>query len=368
MEKISCDIAIIGGGIAAITFAENYKKLNPKKSVCIFEKTNNNPYSKVLLPHYVKKLISRKKLFIRTETQLKKSGLNYFKNQQVNPIDTKNSCFLTNSFEVKFNKLVIATGGEPKKISSLYQGFYLQTIEDADLIKEKLQYASNNYQACVIGGGFMSLEFFEIFIKYKLKTLGFIKKSGFFSKLTPKELTPVIINLLQQHSIKIKDLDNINEITNPFITGIGTGLTRTHNLFGNETEGVKTNKFLESKYKNIYAIGDVAIVNTNGINRVTGNWNNAIQQGIWLAKYLSNKIFTKYPFDKATDYTTSFFGNVLTFLGLTNQQNVINKIVLNKDNKFISECFIENKLVGAVLLNSANQRSNYQKAISLSDD
>jgi|GEM_PF-3869814 len=367
MEKIKLDIAVIGGGIAAITFAENYKKTNPDQTVGIFEKTSNNPYSKVLLPHYVKKIIPREKVFIRTLAQFKEKDIKYYINQEITLIDYINKNFKCNDFEVSFEKLIIATGGEAKRILSTKTLYYLQTLEDADKLIEKLINIPPNGSAVIIGGGFIALEFFEIFHKANLNITNILRSGYFFSPLAPKELTPIIINILKENSIT-NIINGANIKINADITAIGAGITRSNNLFNITNEGIETNQFLESRYKDIYAIGDTAIVTKNNTKRVMGNWNNAIQQGIWLAKYLSNQTRTPYSFNQATNYTTNFFGNFISFMGYTDQKFVINKIVVNKNNKFVDECYVNNKLVGVILVNHADLRESYQEKLNLNID
>ena len=380
MEGLNFDIAIIGGGIATITFAENYRKYNPNVTIAIFEKTNEEPYSKVLLPHFVKKVIPIEKTIIRTQKQLEDKGIKYFKNENITYINIINSSFESSSYLVSFNKLILATGGEAREISTSTKPLYFQTLEDAKILVDKLETTDKTLPAIVLGGGFISFEFFEIFQKYRFKTINLLRSGKYFSHLSPQQLTPILIKILKQNSVEdIINIENIEDITNDLIrfdgktirasiVAVGAGLTRSHNFFGKTEEGIKTNEFLETDYKNIYAIGDVAIVTKNNTPKITGNWNNAIQQGIWLAKYLSKQIDTEYSFSKATDYTTSFFGNHLSFIGNTNQKLVTNKIVVSDSKQFIAETYIENKLVGAVLLNTANKRTFYQDEVSKVDD
>lgn len=376
MEKLSFDIAIIGGGISAITFAENYKKFNPDKSVAIFEKSNEEPYSKVLLPHFVKKIIPIEKVIIRTQKQIEDKGIRYYKNEEILTINTKGKTFTSSSFIISYNQLVIATGGQARQIVSSNYAFYLQTLQDAKNLITKLETLEKNSSAVIVGGGFISFEFFEIFKKYNLKIINLLKSGLYFPNLAPIEITTVLKDILKQNSVddvvSIEQIQDISESSITFdnktipasIVAIGAGITRTHSLFGKIEEGIKTNEFLKTEHKDIYAIGDIAIVTKNNIPRITGNWNNAIQQGIWLAKYLSNQAMSEYSFNRSTDYTTSFFGNHLSFIGNTNQSLVDNKIIKSEDNKFITECFINNNLVGAVILNSGELRSFYQEKIN----
>ena len=379
MEKLKYDIAIIGGGISAVTFAENIKKTNPNLTVGIFEKSCNNPYSKVLLPHYIKKIIPREKVFIRTKEQLQEKNIDYNTNQMVSSIDVNDKTFLSSNYKVTYSKLVIASGGEANQINGIQGGYYLQTIEDADTLVTKLENTKQKEKTIVIGGGFISFEFFQIFNKYSFKTTNLVQGGLYFPNLAPEKLTLPLKKILEQNLIEIKSINLVTDVNENFvtfdhqtinsaITGIGAGVTRLNNFFGKIEQGVKTNEYLETEHKDVFAIGDIAIVTTNDSTRITGNWNNAIQQGLWLSKYLSDQTKTKYSFNKTTDYTTNFFGNFLSFIGITNQRLVTNKIVLSKDNTFVAECFINKKLVGAVLLNSANLRTLYQEKVNLKAD
>ena len=364
METIKTDILVIGGGIAGITFAENYKRLNNDKKVVVVEKEDTNIYSKVLLPNFIKGLIPKEKVFIRTREQIEQKNIVYLTNESVDSCDANNKIATSSKHTFEYQTLVIATGGDARNIAAGENIFYLQTLDDAIKIKSKLDKLSKGTKATVIGGGFIGIEFLEIFKEKGVEITNLIRNGIYFGKSAPSVLTEKLNLIFEKEQIKIQPYNNIKTIeqtnikfdnkelqTN--IIGIGAGITLNDQITKNRHE---VNQFLQLS-TDTYLIGDLAVVCKDQTTRGGGNWNNAIAQGMWLARYLSHEITTPFVFGRTSDYSTRFFGNNLIFMGITNQDQVKNKVLLNKENKLYIECYINEKLSGAILLNSPEKRA-----------
>ena len=373
MEKIKIDILVIGGGIAGITFAENYKKINPASEVCVVERENNSLYSRVLLPNFVKKQIPQEKVFIRTKNQITEKGITYHLNEEINNVNYENKTATSNAYIYEFKKLVIATGGNARSINSTNENvFQLQTLKDATNLSSYIDNLEEGSNSIVVGGGFIGIEFLEIFKLRNFKVTNLVRNNHYFSKQAPVQLSEKLIKIFKKEQIEVINCNNVTNINSSNIefdekrlkfnvAGIGIGLIRNDNLTNNNH---KVDKFLKFK-EDVYLIGDLAAVDDNGIDRSGGNWNNAIAQAVWLAKYLSNETETAFEFGRTSDYSTRFFGNTLVFMGYTNQDVVTNKITTDEENKLCIECYRGKTLVGAILFNTHEQRNEISSKLNV---
>ena len=159
-------LVIIGGVAAGMKTAAKARRENPELEINVYQEENVISYAGCGLTYYISDTVKdRKKLIHRTpEIMREKSNINVHINHRVTKIVTEDREIevidLENkeTFRVKYDKLVIATGARPKKL--LVQGvdakniFYLNSINDADKIKEAIK---TSKKAVVTGGGFFRL-------------------------------------------------------------------------------------------------------------------------------------------------------------------------------------------------------------------
>lgn len=367
---------IIGGGIAGVTAAEVVRQRDGKNQIAIISDEPHLLYSRVLLPSYIRKRISREKVFLRTLADFESKNITLFLGERVVKIDaTRKEVFLASGRMIFFEKLCIASGGAPEPWGVAGANgkkgiFGLQTIDDADAI---LAYLPEMRRAAVVGGGFIALEFLEFFFTHRIPTTLLCRNKNFFGDSLDGDGIELIHGNFEKHNIafmfgdetaSVSGVDsvaglvtkqNINLSVN--VIGLGIGLARRMNfLDGSGIEkgeaGVATNEYLETNVADIWAAGDVAEFydSVTGVRHVHGAWTNAFLQGeiAGLAMAGERRTFRKTP-----SYSLVNLGLHITFLGETKPLDGVETLSrVNAALSIYERFFIkDDRIIGAVLIN-----------------
>jgi NAD(P)H-nitrite reductase large subunit len=379
---------IIGGGIAGVTAAETIRAHDSRGSIAIISDEPHLLYSRVLLPSYIKKKISREKVFLRSIGDYEAKNIVVFAGERVIKIDSvRKEVFLASDRTIFFEKLCIASGGavSPWGVadSEKKRGiFRLQTVDDADAILASLP---EMREAIVVGGGFIALEFLEFFFTHQIPVTLLCRNKNFFGQALDGAGIELIHGNFERHKINfmfgdetetILGRDSVEGIATKQhikisgnVIGLGVGLSRRMEfLEGSGIEkgerGIKTNEELETNVSGIFAAGDVAefydaIV---GKHHIHGTWTNAFLQGEIAGL---NMLGQKKSFRKVPSYSLANLGLHITFLGETDvkeSEETISRVdaVLNKYERFFIK---ENRIIGAVLINMFEDKSFIVKLI-----
>ena len=152
-------LVIIGNGIAAqrclmLLYKENLE--NTEVSIVCKEKFG--PYSRIMLPDYIKG--SKKEEFFKNDSlkAYEVKGLKIYRENPAIKIDRENkNVVLADGENVAYDKLILALGSTPRKLplpgGDLDGILPLRTVLDADKI-----IASNPEHVLVVGGGLLGIE------------------------------------------------------------------------------------------------------------------------------------------------------------------------------------------------------------------
>jgi NAD(P)H-nitrite reductase large subunit len=339
MQKIN--YLIIGGGIAGTTAAEFIRMNDDSGQITIISEEPETLYSRVLLPYYLKDQIPFERLSVRKLNQYKENKIELVKGVRTVKIDTqKREVTLSNNETVNYEKLLIASGGKVNRLeitgNNLAGIAYLRTIEDVKNIKKLTKGAT---KGVVIGGGFIGIDFAEIFIHTGLDTTCVIRGPYFWSEVVGERMAKFINQILEKNGVKINSRTTVSEFLgedkleqvklssgeqlSADIVGIGIGLhIGLDYLKGSglkTNKGVATNEFLETNVRDVWAAGDVAEFYDPlfAKSHLLGNWSNAAAQGKVVG---SNMVVgwgdkSREKFSTVSAYTTSIFDASFTFLG-----------------------------------------------------
>jgi Uncharacterized NAD(FAD)-dependent dehydrogenases len=275
---INTKYLIIGGGLAGVYASITIRERDPKGRIILVSEENYLPYDRVPLSKtYLQGLIKKDLLFIKNEKFYKDNNIELFLNKKVERVDFDNNIVFLNNEEIKYEKLLLATGGYPRKIKSEEADniFYLRTIDDCDRIKNVINKVKS---AVIIGGGFIGCEIASSFKKFNIKTT-IIEKEKTLLPLALDELSGKIIT---EHFIN----NGIEVLTNTTVSKIivknrkaisvetsegkeidadiiiiGIGIIPNTYLAENKIKtnnGIVTNEFLRTERENVFAAGDVA--------------------------------------------------------------------------------------------------------------
>ena len=277
-------IAIIGNGISGITAARHIRKLSDKKITVISSETNYFFSRTALMYVYMGHMKFKHTqpyedwFWEKNEITLKKG--------YVEQIDTAKKILLFSDGEnLKFDKLILATGSKPNKfgwpgqdlkgVVSLYHKQDLEAVET---------YAPNNTdckRAVIVGGGLIGIELAEMFHSRHIPVTFLVRENSYWSSILPSGESKMITNEIQKNGIDLRlesNLKQINSDANGNVKSIviaETGEEIDCNVVGltagvspnigflehSELEtnrGILVDRNLETNIKGIYAIGDCA--------------------------------------------------------------------------------------------------------------
>jgi len=290
-------IVIIGGVAAGAKAAAKSRRILPNAEINIYTQDTHVSYSACGLPYYIEgNFEDWKKLLIRSVEEFEKSNIHIHLLNRVTKILPNDKKILVkdlNTNELKFveyDKLVIATGSTPRISDfpeiNLKNIFTLKTLEDGVQIRETMEKVDN---ITLVGGGYISVELLEAFVKNG-KKVTLIEKNPYILSVFDEDIAALIQNYI---------LENCNDlvklITDDIITEfVGENTVKgvlTANGYGFETEmvvicagvkpvvdiaeeagialgitgAIKVNSRMETSVPDIYACGDC----TEKINIIT---------------------------------------------------------------------------------------------------
>jgi NAD(P)H-nitrite reductase large subunit len=387
IRKFNMNFVIIGGGIAGTTAAQELRKLNSDAEITIIEQEPHRLYSKVLLARYITNELERERLFLKNESWYTENRIELMSGVRVLSIDSINKHVKTSDGrELPYDKLLIASGQEPKLVDSNCGGVaYLRTLDDAEHLKQliaKLKVRPVEEQGVIVAGGsFVSCELLHICQKLGIKVSVVLRSSGFWSKSLSKESQDIITNKASELGIDIYTKTGFEIIGSDELLGIklddGTqikagilalGIGLEADLSWLEGSGVKTDigvlcdDHLQTSIKDIYASGDIAQFNdcVLGRNHLVANWTNAIEQAMTVSKNMSHED-SQYRF--VSSYATRLGDLEITFIGDTQRSEADTVSFEQKDNTTYEFFVRKDCTVGAVILGSAKNRKEITKAI-----
>lgn len=345
-------IVIIGGVAGGATAATRLRRLSEEDEIVLFEKGEYISFANCGLPYHVGEVIKeRDELLLQTVEGINSQyGLDVRNFSEVTSIDpTGKKVSVLNhqtgdTYEESFDQLIISTGA--KSIIPQIEGldntnnvFTLRNIPDMDLIKK---YISENgvKTATVIGGGFIGLEMME-----NLTELGInVQLVEMAPQVMPNidfEMAQILHSQINMHGVRLilndglKSFQNKGEIleltsgeklqTDMTILSIGVlpenSLAKKSGIELGFKGSIKVNKYMQTNFKDIYAIGDVIEVT----DAITGHPTNiplawpANRQGRLVADVI-NGIPAEYPGTQGTSVAKVF---ELTAAGTGNSERVL---------------------------------------------
>jgi len=283
-------IVIIGGVAAGAKAAAKSRRLLPDAEIDIYTQDTHVSYSACGLPYYIEgNFEDWRKLIIRSVEEFEKSNIHVHLENRVTkilPADKKVVVRNLKTNELKFvnyDKLVIATGSAPKLNDfsnlNLKNIFTLRTLEDGVNIREKMENVNN---ITIIGGGYISIELLEAFVKNN-KNVVLIEKMPYILSVFDEDISSLIQNYILENcdnKVKLITDDIVNEfIGEEEVKGIltvkGSGfetemviicagvkpvtdIAEDAGIALGITGAIKVNSRMETNIPDIYACGDCA--------------------------------------------------------------------------------------------------------------
>jgi len=273
-------IVIIGNSAAGLSALEAFRKVDQESSVTVLSKETSRPYSRVLLPYYLRGRIPHSNLFIRDDNYFQEHDAECIKDRVIKVDPQSRQVMLEGGRTLEYDRLLIATGSSPVKppIPGLEgEGIYhLWNRDDAEALAP---YYEKGGKVVVIGAGFVSLQAAWAALYRGLEVCVVELMPRILSKVLDAHCAQMLTDRMEEMGVDVR-VNTLTEkversadgtfilhirggesLTADFIV-VGAGV-RPNIDFLKDTEikiehGVLVNDRMETNIPGIYAAGDVA--------------------------------------------------------------------------------------------------------------
>jgi len=365
---------IIGGGVAGTTAAETIRKLDNDGSIAIISDEKYPIYSRIILPQYIKGQVPRERLFLKPKGWYESLNIEFWLGVKVVKINGENhKVKLDSGEEIGFEKLLIASGGQPIKWNipgvELSGVCRMQYLDDADQI---IKLVAKTKKAVVVGGGFIGLELAEIFVHFKLPCQLLVLEPYVWANLVDETQGKMIEEYLVKGGVEIKRSTKVVQVLGKNkaegvktadgktidcdLVGVGIGVAPELSFLKNSgiefKSGVLTNEYLQTNIEGIFAAGDCCefydVVRC--LVHCFGNWSNSTIQGKVAGQNMAGE---RVVYEAVTSHLIKVFGLSLAIIGDCAPREDVE--VVDRGSKEIGKygriLFADGQIVGATLIN-----------------
>ncbi len=278
----STDYLVVGGGLSAVYALQSIRERDQTGRVILVTDEKRLPYDRVPLSKgYLIGKVKEESLFPKRSDFFEKQRIEIIMGRRATSLDARSRVIqLDDGREFSFNRLLLATGGRPRKLplpgSDLKGIYYLRTADDCDAIKEELLRAK---KAVVVGGGFIGCELAAAFITKGIDTTIVEAFPSILSLAFDLDTSKWIENCFVSKGVKVMTnapaaefigenggVTGVKTKDGTFVPGglvvVGVGIIPNTELAEGAglkvDKGIVVNEFLETGLPNIFAAGDVA--------------------------------------------------------------------------------------------------------------
>jgi 3-phenylpropionate/trans-cinnamate dioxygenase ferredoxin reductase subunit len=272
---------IIGGGLAGNAAAEAIRRRDKTGRVVVICAEPHLPYDRVpLSKDYLLGKIERQQVFLKNPRFYERNTIEMLLHNPATALDVaQRQVTLSNGQQLGFDKLLLATGGRPRRLSiagaELEGIYYLRNLEDTEAIQRGLQGAR---RAVVIGGGFIGCELAAGFAQLGLQTTVVELTPAPLSLVVDAETSAFVTAYLQQQGVTVLTdtaatqflgaqgrvraiVTNTGQEIAADLVAVGVGIALNTELATTAgltvDNGVVVNEYLEAT-AGIFAAGDMA--------------------------------------------------------------------------------------------------------------
>lgn len=278
------NIIIIGNGISGVTAARHIRKLSDKKITLISEETEFFFSRTALMYIYMGHM-----KFMHTQPYepsfWSKNRIELKKARVTGVLPESNTIVLSDGNTLQYDQLILAVGSKPNKfgwpgqdlkgVTGLYHKQDLDAIENL---------APNNQvckRAVIVGGGLIGIELAEMLHSRQIPVTFLVRESSFWNGVLPAGESTMLNRHIRNHHIDLRLSTNLQEIIadeqgrakaviiqetgeriSCDLVGLTAGVSPNISfLKGSKIHlkrGILVNRYLQTNFENIYAIGDCA--------------------------------------------------------------------------------------------------------------
>jgi NADPH-dependent 2,4-dienoyl-CoA reductase/sulfur reductase-like enzyme/rhodanese-related sulfurtransferase len=280
-------LLIVGGVAGGASAAARARRLSEEAHIVLFERGPDVSFANCGLPYYVGgQIAEREKLLVTTPERLRsRFNLDVRTWSSVEVIDRDKRTVRIRDlasgreYEEAYDKLILATGAAPFRPAipgiDLPGVFTLRNLQDSDAIKECVDRGVK--QAVLLGGGFISLELAENFVRRGISTTVVEKSQQILTPFDQEMTTPIVQELaskgvtlllgqsaesLEQTADGLVVCLNSGQRLSAQLVVFGVGVSPENKLAvdaGLEVGprgGIRVNDHLQTSDPDIFAVGD----------------------------------------------------------------------------------------------------------------
>ena len=200
-------MVIIGCGQAGGQAAATLRQEKYEGPITMIGQESHIPYQRPpLSKQYLSGEQEKSKLNLRKESFYEDKDIRLILNTQAKSIDPKKKrVFMATGEFIPYEKLLIATGGRPRKLEIeghlLKSIHYLRTIDDVDSIREEMK---DRETMVIVGGGYIGLEVASVAIKQGLKVSLLEMEERILQRVTTPEMSSFYHELHSEQGVHIR--------------------------------------------------------------------------------------------------------------------------------------------------------------------
>ena len=373
------DYIIVGDGIAGATAAEKIREADSEASLTVFTDESEPLYNRIMLKSFMKnELPSKKFTRVHDEDWYDQRDIDLHLDTRVSNVNPKDNTVISEGGDTHtYDKLLIATGGSPRKypLDSNYGNLhYMWTMKDAEKIKKS---AENSNSAVVIGGGLLGIDLAMAYAKHDADTHYLIRGNRWWHRGISKEGAEIIHRKLEEKGVNVVTNteasnfvgeDNINKVIageKEFeVDSVAVAIGQTPNseivdVDKNDADMIKVDEFLQASDEDIYAAGNMVEYYSPVLQETTvkGSWDHSRAMGECAA---SNMLGEETAFNFVNTYGVGHFDVQFLAIGDWTGKSVEKKY---SDDEYRRLFFKNGRLTGAVMIGFTKGQEKIKKMI-----
>ncbi|MBO6109399.1 MAG: FAD-dependent oxidoreductase [Methanobrevibacter sp.] len=311
-------VVIVGGGAGGISTASNLRKMDKNCEIVVLTRDDKVAYSPCAIPYVLSGTIkSFDDIVMRTPEDYKKKDIDIITEVEVTAVDSGKKTVTyeskSKSKTIKYDKLVLATGGNPfvppmegVDLDGVYQ---IRNIDDGIKVQEAIKDAKS---AIVTGAGLIGIEIAFALMKQGLN----VTLSEMMPQIVPrsldKDMSDILVKYLEMEGINVvlgkpitkligdkkveKACFDDDELIDADMVILATGVRAELDLArmaGCEIGrwAILVNDRMETSVEDIYAVGDCVESKDLilGFNTISQLGTTAVRESKTLARTICNK-------------------------------------------------------------------------------